>query len=94
MADEQTDEDTFDYYDDTTVTETDTDDIAVAGEDYAPLEFGEDFARAEYEDEEEGDEELPGEDRRTKRKKRSWMERCLDQKWKCDGPLWRLYMNA
>ena len=23
-----------------------------------------------------------------------WMKRCMGQKWKCDVPLWQLYINA
>ncbi|CAK9805070.1 hypothetical protein ANTPLA_LOCUS4312 [Anthophora plagiata] len=98
MADvEETDEDA------TTTGNIDEDTTDIAETDAAETDATEDTEADDggegeeifYETQEEDVEAAPAEVEKKPRRKKTWSERCLDQKWKCDdSPLWQIYMNT
>lgn len=102
MTDDQTEEDTMtDYVDETTTDAQDTDLTEYTDE--KERTYQSEVTEVEVtEGEATEDEGRPVASRilRTKYLPRRpkdlgrWMKRCMGQKWKCDVPLWQLYINA
>lgn len=98
---EPTDEDTTtEYLDDTTdmeVTEDTegTEDTEREGKDEETVTEEETIKEEEDEDVVEyEDASTKVRKKHGKKKLKSWMERCMREKWKCDVPLWQLYMKT
>lgn len=100
MTDDQTEEDTMtDYVDETTTDAQDTD--LTEYTDNKERTYGE-MTEVEITEGEATEDEgkAIGPTIWTKYSPRKpkdltrWMKRCMGQKWKCDVPLWQLYINA
>lgn len=100
MTDDQTEEDTMtDYVDDTTTDAQDTDLTEYTDE--KEKTYGEvteiEITEGEATEDEEKDVTARIRTKYLTRKPKDlgrWMKRCMGQKWKCDVPLWQLYINA